>query len=116
MGEAAVRISEKETATEVAISGSMTIENICTLKGELLKAFAIGKEVRISVAGVTEVDVTGLQLLCSCHRTSLAKGVAFSVIGAEDESFAAVSQLAGMWRSSGCDQDVLGTCVWKQEM
>ena len=114
MGEPAVVIAEEE-ATEVAISGAMTIDRIGELRGLLLEAFSLGKRVHISLAGVTEVDITGLQLLCSAHRTSLAKGVEFSVSGGEGKILSLMAKQAGMLRHVGCPEDICGTCVWKDE-
>ena len=100
--------------TVVRVSGPMTIDTISELKNAMLKAFGLGKEVQLSLAAVTDVDLTGLQLLCSSHRTSIIKELGFSITGAEGEALSAVSQLAGMLRHTGCAQDVGGTCLWKE--
>jgi anti-anti-sigma regulatory factor len=116
VGESTVKISKRKAATVVAISGPMTIANIGELKDGLLKAFNLGKKVQLSVAAVTDVDVTGLQLLCSCHRTSIAKDLEFSITGVDGAAFATVTGVAGMMRNTGCDQDLAGSCIWKQDV
>ena len=115
MEETAVGIIERETVTEVAISGPMTIQQVDQLRLGLLKAFDLGKKVQISLAAVTEVDVTGLQLLCSAHRTSIVRGLDFSVFGSENKILALVAKQAGMRRHIGCSEDVCGTCVWRSD-
>jgi ABC-type transporter Mla MlaB component len=115
MGESAVKMTKRKTMTVVAISGPMTINMISELKSVMLKAFSLGKEVQMSLAGVTEVDLTGLQLICSSHRTSVCLEQDFSVTGAEGEALSSVSQLAGMTRHTGCAQDINSTCVWKKQ-
>lgn len=101
--------------TLAAISGPMTIDAIAQIRAGVLQAFDPGKKVRLSLAGVTAADFTALQLLCSAHRTSMARGMAFEVTGADLGPLAAVSQLAGMLRHTGCAHDTSGSCLWKRE-
>jgi ABC-type transporter Mla MlaB component len=116
MGEVAIKISKKKVSTAVAISGPMTIANISELRNAMLKAFGLGKKVQLSVSGVTDLDVTGLQLLCSCHKTAIAKGLEFSVTEEGGGAvFSEVSYAAGMARQKGCDLDTSGTCIWKHQ-
>lgn len=114
MGAQAVKITRNKGMTKAAVTGAMTIERVAELRQGLLKAFEPGKPVVVSVTGVTEVDLTGLQLLCSAHRTSSARGVGFELEGFEAGPVAAVAKLAGMLRHTGCAQDACGTCIWKK--
>lgn len=115
MDTPSVKITKKKDRTLVAINGAMTIGQAAELRDGLLQAFGMGKRVELSLEGVTEVDITGLQLLCSSHRTSTAKELEFCVTGADGERFSSVALLAGMQRHTGCAQDSAGTCVWKKE-
>ena len=113
MEETAVMIIKKKTETVVALTGPMTIERAGELREGLLEAFALGKKVQLSLAGVTEVDLTGLQLLCSAHRSALADGLEFSVTG-NSEILGSVAESAGMLRHTGCVEDTSGSCIWKR--
>ncbi|ACH39944.1 STAS domain protein [Citrifermentans bemidjiense Bem] len=110
-----LKITKKKDVTLVAINGAMTIGQASELKAGLLKAFETGKPVEIQLAGVTEVDVTGLQLICSAHRSSVERGCALTVSGAEAEDLSRVARQAGMLRHVGCTHDVTNTCVWKTD-
>jgi len=116
MGVSAIKISRKKSVTVVAINGRMTIDRIAELRDGLLKAFKLGKNVQLSLAAVTEVDLTGLQLLCSSHRTAIAKDLDFSLTDADGDVLSSVTELAGMMRRTGCAQDINGTCVWKNDL
>lgn len=109
-----VKVSKKKDRTQVALSGPMTIAQAALLRDGLLQAFDMGMHVELSLAGVTELDLTALQLLCSSHRTSYQKGVELTVVGADLEVFLAVAGLAGMLRHTGCAQDVNCSCIWKR--
>ncbi|MBJ6799882.1 STAS domain-containing protein [Geomonas propionica] len=114
MEAAQVKISKKKDRTLVSFTGEMTIGNVGELRKRLLQAFAGGKPVELSLAGLTEVDVTGLQLLCSCHRTSVQQGIPCTVTGGS-EVLAAIAEEAGMPRHKGCAVDVDGSCIWRIE-
>lgn len=109
-----VKISKKKDRTQVVLSGSLTIAQAAQLRDGLLQAFDAGKNVEISLVGVTELDLTVLQILCSSHRTSYQKGVELSVGGADLEPFLSVTTLAGMLRHTGCVLDVNCSCIWKR--
>jgi ABC-type transporter Mla MlaB component len=107
-----VRIKEKRGVTEVVIVGEMTIVWANELKSGLQQAFARGKKVQISLAGVTDADLAGMQLLCSSHRTSIDKEQGFDVVNADVEAVWKVAKRAGLHRQTGCSLDVNKTCVW----
>lgn len=115
MGTQLLKITKKKNVTQVAINGAMTIGQASELKAGLLKAFETGKPVEMQLTGVTEVDVTGLQLICSAHRSSLERGCDFKVSGTDAEGLSHVARMAGMLRHAGCARDVNHTCVWKTE-
>jgi anti-anti-sigma regulatory factor len=115
MDKPAVAMTKKKHVTVVAISGAMTIDRIAELRSGLLRAFGLGKGVQLSLAAVSEVDLTGLQLICSAHRTALVRGLELSVVGCEEKAVATVAREAGMLRHLGCAADTGGTCVWKRE-
>ncbi|HJV65454.1 MAG TPA: STAS domain-containing protein [Geomonas sp.] len=113
-GEApAVKLTRTKTATRLEIGGEMTIERAGELRESLLEAFQAGKPVQLSLSAVTSLDASGLQLLCSAHRTSLVSGVGLVVEGEQSELFRSVAELAGMFRPAGCRHNAGGSCLWK---
>ena len=115
MHESVITVRNNESVTSVAINGAMTIDNVGEIRGGLLTAFGRGKNVELSLEGVTDLDLTGLQLLCSAHRTSLAGGLGFSIVGREEGPVSSVAKSSGMLRHVGCADDTGGSCVWKKE-
>jgi anti-anti-sigma regulatory factor len=109
-----VKVVKRKGLTEVAIVGPMTIGTAREIRDGLLKAFSFGKDVEISLAGSSEIDVAGLQLLCSAHRSSVNMQLGFRVTGTGSEELFSVAQLAGMMRQTGCVHNV-GSCIWHEE-
>lgn len=112
MGTQAVKITKRKDRTLVAVTGPMTVAQASEIKEALLRAFEPGRPVELSLEQVTEIDVTGLQLICSTHRTAMRDEVALAVTGCDREEISSTAQVAGMLRHTGCSQDVSGTCVW----
>ncbi len=99
----------------LTIAGAMTIQRAAEIKGLLADALARSDRLAIDLDGVTEVDLSGLQLLCSAQRTASQsrKHVAFA--GPTPEIFRRAAADAGVCVRSGCGAEDPGKCPWKGE-
>jgi anti-anti-sigma regulatory factor len=96
----------------VTLTGSMTIGQAAELKEILAAALSEGSEVLVDVSGVTEIDMTGLQLLGASHRSALARDKRFVVEAGKNQVYREAVSSAGFQRHSGCPNDKNGTCLW----
>jgi ABC-type transporter Mla MlaB component len=94
------------------VCGSVTIGEASRFKDALLDALGVTSELQVDLCGVTEIDLTGLQLLCATHQSALAAGKKFSVSAVGSLSYLDVVTKAGFLRDRGCARDVSGTCIW----
>ena len=92
--------------------GSMTIGQAAELKEVFLEALAAASELLVDLSGVTEIDLTGLQLLDASHRSALADGKRFSINDGGNQCFRDTVESAGFRRRVGCERDKTGTCIW----
>lgn len=92
MAPQTLEVISKEDSTLVTIGGAITAVHVRDVTGVLLNAFCMEKKVELSLADVTEVDIAGLQLLCTAHRTSRKKGVPFSIVGQRPSALAWISR------------------------
>jgi anti-sigma B factor antagonist len=67
--------------TRLNVSGEMTIYCAQELKAELLQAVSESRELEINLAGVSELDTAGLQLLVLAKREAAKAGKALSLAG-----------------------------------
>ena len=58
-----LRIEENKHDCRAVIEGEMTIYNAAALHASLMLIIAQGRELEINLAGVTEIDSAGVQLL-----------------------------------------------------
>ena len=97
----------------IRITGEVTILTVDALQKKLLSAFEISKNVIIDISGVTELDLAGMQLLCSAHRSSYSHGMEFHVVG-HNRLILEMAAASGHLRHKGCEQDSKNTCLWNK--
>lgn len=107
------RIEEQENGTRLILEGELTITHAAGIRDAFCALVAGSRDARIDLGGATAIDVTGLQLLCSLHRTAVAKGLAVSLEKGVPQELVEVMRTAGYLRDKGCSADIPGTCLWK---
>ena len=96
----------------VTIGGSMTIQHGGEIRDALMQALGSAKTLLLNLEQVKEIDIIGLQLICSTHRASIAQSKHFSVMKAGNAAIEAAVQAVGYCRRTGCVEDTEHTCVW----
>ena len=76
-----IALEQSENSSVLRLDGVIDISCAAELKTLLLKALASGPEVRIALDGVTELDVTVVQLLWAAEREAARAAVAFALSG-----------------------------------
>jgi anti-anti-sigma factor len=99
----------------LAVNGPVTVERACELKEILMKALHGAEHVVFDLEGVTEVDLSCLQILCSAHRTSARLNKRITISKVRPEVFCRVAECAGFERHTGCVQDTTKSCLWVKD-
>jgi len=74
-------LEQSESLSVLRLEGAIDIASAGELKELLLKALQSPKEVNISLADATDLDVTAVQLLWAAERKAKGSGVRFSLAG-----------------------------------
>jgi anti-anti-sigma regulatory factor len=106
-------IGETETAGELAMSGSLTIENIPAIKEGLLAAFRKADHIVLSLDEVAAADLAFLQILCSSCRTAAAAGKTLVLKDARPRLLAETAAAGGYLRKKECSRGK--NCLWITE-
>lgn len=107
-----------ETSTDpagtiiVKIAGEMTVPFASEIRENLVAAFEQSGTITADLNDVTEMDVSGLQILCSAHRSSILMNKEFRIVGREKDRVWESANASGQLRQRGCAQDICGTCIW----
>jgi anti-anti-sigma factor len=87
---------ESESRNVIRLQGVVDIACAADLKKLLVDALGTGREVAVSLDGVTDLDVTAVQLLWAAARHAEATGVRFSLEGQLSQPVAASLAEAGL--------------------
>jgi anti-anti-sigma factor len=99
----------------LAVSGPVTVEKACELKEILMKALHGAEHVIFNLEGMTEVDLSCLQILCSAHRTSIRLNKRITLGNVRPEVFSRAVECGGFDRHTGCALDTTKSCLWVKE-
>jgi len=97
----------------VKLAGSMTIAQASELRDVLSGALQEARLLRLDLTGITEIDLTGLQLLGATHRSAQAGGKEINISHGGNQVYLDTLSGAGFKRCGGCDdEDTKHTCIW----
>lgn len=99
---------------EIIISSGdrLTIENASDFARIIHEALNSSKNVAIEFESALEVDITGLQLICSACKSAAAKGCSFSYHGRMPPSLTEMIVASGAARHAICRHNNDSTCIW----
>jgi len=101
------------TRDVLTIEGAMTVQRAAELKALLVDALAKTDRIAIDLSRVTEVDLCGLQLLCSAQRTASRSRQRLALAGPAPDAFRRAADETGGCVRTGCGAGDPGRCPWK---
>ncbi len=90
-----VTLEQNEEVSTIRLEGAVGIDSAGELKALLLRALEPGREVRITLQGATDLDVTAVELLWAARREANAASVAFAFEGQAPKPVSAALAEAG---------------------
>lgn len=98
------------------LSGNAAIHNAEQLRQALLTTVREEPGFRVNLAGVTQMDLTCLQLLCSTHRTVAGTGQSVVLDNEIPDELLEIISCSGYSRQSGgAHSPEPSTCLWIRE-
>lgn len=91
-----ITLEQSEESSMIRLEGAVDIASAAELKKLLLQALGSGHEVRIALDGVTDLDVTAVQLLWAARREAKVLGVKFTFAEQVPESVTSTLAHAGL--------------------
>jgi anti-anti-sigma regulatory factor len=107
-----VEMMRSAETSVLKLTGGWTIERANELKRALLEALSGGERIVIELEGLTELDLSTMQLFCSTHRTSLRLGKHLAFHEQKPETLKRMVRDAGFVRTIGCHKDPHKSCLW----
>ena len=109
----ALNSSYRENGDIIITSGDrLTIETAAEFARLVREALEASKNVAVEFEPALEIDITGLQILCSACKTAASVGQTFSYHGPQPEALAALISASGAERHALCKHNNNSTCIW----
>jgi anti-anti-sigma factor len=97
----------------VRVEGELSLRTASQLRDALMEARVAGRKTILDSSRLKDVDLTGLQLICSAHRSYQNAGAKFE-LASKPEILLEVSKAAGFHiLSSVCRHRRTGGCCWR---
>ncbi|RJX23147.1 MAG: STAS domain-containing protein [Desulfobulbus sp.] len=97
---------------QLLLEGELTVNQAAILRRKLLDALAEGDWLEIDLDQVTAVDLAGLQLLCSAHRTAAAEGKRLTIKNTMVPALQEARTVSGFIMQQGCRFNSGTDCFW----
>ena len=94
------------------VSGGVTISDASGFHEALVEALDGASELQVDLSAMTEIDLTGLQLLCAAHQSAVSVGKWFHITDGGNMTFRDIAEGAGFRRQTGCARDTAFSCIW----
>jgi hypothetical protein len=96
----------------VKLPSEMTLNHVAEIRDVLLPALRSREAIELDSQAVTEVDVAGLQLLCSLHRCAFNQNTEVTFQGGtRGAPIEQAEERAGFARHVGCSAG----CLWQEK-
>jgi anti-anti-sigma regulatory factor len=105
--------SIRENGEIIITSGArLTIENAAEFSRIIREALEASKNVALEFEPAVEIDITGLQILCSACKSAASGGNSFSCHGPQPQALADIIISSGAGRNAACKHNNDSTCIW----
>ena len=101
---------------KLKIEGAVTILHSEKIKSALIEAVRTTDSLDLCISDATDIDIAGLQLICSAHRTLKNLNGKFIVSPGIPEELKETIRAAGYHRNKGCFVSSDNTCPLKEVM
>ena len=89
-------VESRENISLVRLEGAIDIAFASDLKSIFLNALGADKEIRLTLEGATELDITALQMLYAAEQDAAKAGIPFALEGSVPDEISAAMTDAGL--------------------
>ncbi|ACD95456.1 STAS domain-containing protein [Trichlorobacter lovleyi] len=103
--------SSDGSALKISVAGRLAIDTAAELHGLLLEEIP-STNILLDVSGIEEIDLAGMQLICSACRTALRVQKRFNFSGCISPDVKKTIECVGLQRQSTCKHNADLPCIW----
>jgi anti-anti-sigma regulatory factor len=103
---------QRGTSWALTIEGAFTLPYINEIRDALLRTMQRADDIVVDMQAVTDLDVSGFQVMCAAHKSAIRLGKRLSFAGAPPAAVREITRRAGYVRQSSCMSGADGRCLW----
>jgi len=108
-----LKSTRSENGEIIITSGDrLTVENASDFTRLAREALGESSSVVVEFDAEVEIDITGVQIICSACKSAAAGGTSFSYRGPQPQGLADMIAACGAERHSDCKHNNNSTCLW----
>lgn len=107
-------LSGDDTILDIKAGGRLAIDNASNLLQLLREKGQAVTTTRLDLSGLEEIDLAGLQLICSACRTALDNSGKFKITGSYPAALEKVVSDSGLDSQQSCRQHPEIQCIFHQ--
>jgi len=107
-----IAVAEAEGRKVMRVAGELTLAGTPPLRAALLEALNAGDSVVLDLRDVKEIDLCGLQILCSAHRTFIRQDRTLSLANVPQRVRTLAGRAGYDAQRSICPYRQGGNCHW----
>ncbi len=107
-----VEINESGDQGTIRMQGAISIAGACAFRDAMLHIQDRWTSLIVNLEDVTAIDVSGLQILCSAHRTAVKLHKQMALTGHLVESVHKSASDAGYLKKRACAMSGEQACLW----
>lgn len=109
-----LNFEQAENRCRIKIAGELTIEQASAFREAMLKALAQNSDIYLDLCGVSRIDMSCLQIICSMHKTLVDSGRGLSLTE-RSKPFRETLKRSGFTGHQGCLEKTDIGCLWAEE-
>ena len=94
-----------------SIRGELTLDSVNRLKTSLSDLLSGYRSIEVEFRDFSHIDLSGLQILCSAHKSAVKQGKSLILTGELPEAVKTLARDAGFYRHKGCVHDPRNRCL-----
>lgn len=105
-------ISADGASLQITAAGRLCIDTAAELQQFLLEQAMQSTAVKLDLSAINDIDLAGIQVICSACRTLLDNSKPFNLTGSQPAAVSSAKEALGLQKQSACKHNNNQSCIW----
>lgn len=105
-------VSADNSCLQINAAGRLCIDTASELQQFLLAQAMQSSAVKLDLSAIDDIDLSGIQVVCSACRTMLDNSKPFNLTGSPSAAVSSAKEALGLHRQTVCKHNNNQPCIW----